>query len=1806
MSESASTSSDSLEQSQEPSEADVAGGAYEQIRSRLAQQGEQLASLVASLNQRRLEEFGNKEMAIAGRLRYRTENNCVPRDMVQVADMVLFGFNVKLGLKKETQLEDVFALLKVDKKSESDYAFEEAAIAGSFLDQPRFRDDFTELYKFYKHTRLDQIRKTNGLLLLSFQIGEKLEDKRVFKFSCSADEKDIAYIDNRGERDIELPPKYDFEWTASKREDVVNGAHPHLNILDTIFIECIGGDFTVKIENNTDEGRGIYQEAVEDQTQSIDDAEISYALLGDLILLRVLPYREKAERFFVYNKLTEQIQRVDNIGGSCVQLPNDHGIIFPGGIFLQTGEMKSFELGDIPVNRFLFKRKVSSPNGEDVLFIFYEPMTGTIALLAYNMIEKALLNPLVGHGYALEDSGQLLLMHAKEEATRVHPLQLWETPFYSDEYALNQPESTSILGKIGNAELVRGISSLFSITRLIDNQSVSAHLYQELGQTARRVFDEHYWISDPDFSDTANLLNEVLSSSELAVDEFEKVRAIRKRTEMQLREAEQANKALISRIRTESREDIKDYVAVLDEIRSQRGRLVGFKDLRYTDLTKIEEMDKVLVEQQEEFNQLTVTHLQSEDAFTAYIKLLQQSESQLDAADTNKALAPVLQSIDDATAGLDLLMELMSTLAIDDAVEKTRLIDEISTFYGKFNQLKARSTHKRKSLGSKEASAQFASQFKLFSQSVTNALALADTPEKADDQMSRLLVRLEKIESEFGEYEDFLPEVIEKRDEIYESFDLHKQRLIDEQQKRAASIFAAAERIVATLERRAQKTTTIDELNTLFASDPLLLKIHDLCENLRSLDAQLKAEDILARLKALKDQAVRAQRDKSEVFEDGGKIIKLGPRHRFAVSQQEVKLTLLPKDNLMQAHLIGTQYYETLQEAAYPELYDLKPFWNSSLPSESHSLYRSEYLAVLILRNARDHRDHAQNGESDQPVVRSMDELRRLLLEQDGLEKYVSDFAAPRYQEGYEKGIHDHDAAAILRSLIPLIDNLGLQRYAPEVRSLAALFYEFGAQESLRIQIRERALSAGYLQKSVGSEKAFILLSEDLQAELDQFIDYTGLKHLAGKSQAAAAYLARELSEQTISFTQSSFRSTILSEAKVKVSSQAWEHLVDYVKMKNTYDSGSESSFSSVTSSANTQIQEIEQGSELSLLGDKWRLVEQWLLEILGKQQQTELQRYIPEAIAFLLSEKNRYSTAASGVSFTVENMMGSHPRVKDRVLSIAVDDLLERYDQHINQYVPRLSRYQELRRSVLKQKEHELTIESFIAKPLSSFIRNKLITEAYLPLIGDNFAKQMGAAGESKRSDLMGLLMMISPPGYGKTTLMEYLADRLGLIFMKINCPSLGHEVTSLDPAKAPHATAKQELEKLNLSFQMGNNVMLYLDDIQHTHPEFLQKFISLCDGTRRIEGVWKGEPVTYDMRAKKFAVVMAGNPYTESGEVFKIPDMLANRADIYNLGDILGGKERVFALSYIENCLTSNSVLAPLALRDLKDVYRFVDLAEGNTAADTAFSYDYSQAEITEIVAVLKNLFLVRDIVLKVNQQYIYSAAQDDRYRQEPAFKLQGSYRNMNKMAEKISAVSNKAEIMQIVANHYLGEAQMLTTGAEENLLKLAELRGNMTDEQSARFTEIKAAFLKTQAGGGKDASDGQRIATQLYEVSKDLNKLSQSAELIAAASHDEHAMSDAELALAAMDKMNTALQASLSKVSIVNEPVPGVDVILKAIAASLDNSIYPLVRSMEKKLDIDLHIHDRLSEMSDQLRDVEQRYLKQSSTKPSLKKR
>ncbi|MEM9299059.1 MAG: AAA family ATPase, partial [Bacteroidota bacterium] len=301
--------------------------------------------------------------------------------------------------------------------------------------------------------------------------------------------------------------------------------------------------------------------------------------------------------------------------------------------------------------------------------------------------------------------------------------------------------------------------------------------------------------------------------------------------------------------------------------------------------------------------------------------------------------------------------------------------------------------------------------------------------------------------------------------------------------------------------------------------------------------------------------------------------------------------------------------------------------------------------------------------------------------------------------------------------------------------------------------------------------------------------------------------------------------------------------------------------------------------------------------------------------------------------------------------------------------------------------------------------------------------------------------------------------------------------------------AGAREELKKLNLAFEMGDNVMIYLDDIQHCNPEFLQKFISLCDAQRKIEGVYNGRSRTYDFRGKRVSVVMAGNPYTESGEKFRIPDMLANRADIYNLGDIIGDTEEVFKLSYLENSLTSNSVMAKLAGKSHKDVITMARIATTGKRDGEDFEASYSAEEITEYIEILKKLLKVRDVILSVNQEYIYSAAQSDEYRTEPPFKLQGSYRDMNKITEKVVSVMNDEELDNLILTHYESESQTLTSGAEANLLKFKSLIGTISKDEKKRWDKILQKFQKQQELLGYGNQTGL-VVKEMENISKHLD--------------------------------------------------------------------------------------------------------------------
>jgi MoxR-like ATPase len=1607
------------------------GGAYDVISARLGTQADGLNQQVYTLNQARITEFGQARFEVSGRVRVRTENNCVARDIVPVGDLLLFGYNVFIGLKKETNISDVFSLYKLVKK-DSGFEIEQQNIVGSFLDNSEFKKEFNELYVYYKDAKLIQLSTQNQTLFAVFQIGRLIEDVRVFQWRI--DKTGIAtYIDNRGERTIKSVATHDFEWQQAGRELHESGSHPHINILDKVFVETISGNLTIKVENNTEDGLGIYQELVDDKTQSLGDADIQYAQVGGLILLKILPYREKQHRYLVFNTLNQQVNRIDAIGSACVSLPEDHGIIFPGGYYLRSGETKSFP---DQIQGLRFKRSIRSPNGEDVLYVFYEPVSGTSGLYSYNLIRKELQNPIYAHGYSLLSDGTAVIFTAEDEATRIHPMQVWETPYFSQEHAAKQPSSDNFYSRIGNRELVRGISELSALCRSIANPKPTRSLYEDIIKTSKSLFDSYFWLGEPEVKAIADWVRQISTTAELVIDEFEKVEQIRAQANKALQLAQQKQQQILSEVRVSDWDSPEQYVNCLTQLRQQRGHLIGLAEQRYIDLNQVKLLDKEVNERYEQVSTATIEFLNSDKALQPYLEKISAHEKGIQNTELVVAINPIIEQLDELSQGLDLLTEILNTLKVDDATIRTRILDGISEIYARLNQVKAQGRQRKKQLGSGEATAEFAAQFRLFSQSIDSALAMADTPEKTDEQQSRLLIQLEELESKFSEYDQFLSDIMGKREELHSAFENHKQSLSEQRQRRAQNLYSAAERIIKGIHRRSTSFADGDQLNTYFASDPMVLKMTSLVEQLRELDDQVKADDLEAKIKAAKEQAIRSLRDQQDIFEDGGKVIKLG-KHRFSVNSQQLDLTLLPRDEGLFRHLIGTDFFEAIDD---PQLNELAPYWQQNLISENAEVSRCEYLCASIIADAQQ-----QKGIS-------MAELYAMADDNKALTKLVREYMSSRYQEGYAKGVHDADTVALLSAMLPLQQKAGLLRFAPNIRALAMLFWCFADHTEQQQKIwQSHAYSAQLLANSLNSLNGFTTLLAELQQAILAFCGRFRLNFTVSDTEVAADYLSRQLASLKLTFISTKTAKNLVNSLN--------QQLVDLGHQKE-YLLAMEQ-FAQLSSLAAPEAEFV------AGLKERWELSLAWLEALCVKQTLFKQQHYLPEAAALLIcGNKLNLETSSIDLQIEVSGLLSEHGNIQDGQLIFSLDEFNQRLGHYQSFHAQNFMRYQALRQEIMAKSKQELRLDTFKAKPLSSFVRNKLIDQVYLPLIGDNLAKQMGTLGANKRTDLMGLLLLISPPGYGKTTIMEYVADRLGLVFMKINCPSLGHNVMSLDPANAPNATARQELEKLNLGLEMGNNVMLYLDDIQHTHPEFLQKFIALCDGTRRIEGVWKGQSKTYDMRGKKFCVVMAGNPYTESGDVFKIPDMLANRADIYNLGDVLSGQEQQFALSYIENCLTSNQVLAQLALRDMQDVYKLIAMAKGEEVASTDLSHTYSSAEINEIKTVLQHLFAIQEVILKVNLQYIASAATAEDYRREPPFKLQGSYRNMNKMAEKISAVMNHEELMQLLGDHYMGEAQTLTSGAEDNLLKLAQLRGVMTEEQQTRWQEICSAYSRKQS--------------------------------------------------------------------------------------------------------------------------------------------
>lgn len=1574
----------------------LATSTYQLLRDRLRGVADQLREASERLNAQRAEVFAPVPLALAEQERLRTEQPSIPHDIVSVGDLLLFGFDAGAALGRTRSVADAFSLFRVTHDGDSDWAFTPIGPDDPawFLDDPTFTRDVGELFTYYSEARLAGLQLRNDRLLMVFAVGSGAADVRVLRWQV---ENDVPrYIDAYGDNDLVVADAFDFMWTEASREQINEGRWRHYEIGGALYVglapsRAATGGHTVefRIDDVVAGGRTIHSEGLAEE-QELDELAVAYAVLGDVILVRISPYREDAARYYVFNRLTRNVTRADAIGRNCRQLPEGQGVVFPGGYHLQNGETKVFATD---ASGYEFHDLVRSPNGEDILYTYHRRSSGEYLLCAYNVVARTMSSPIASHGYAVFDDGMLVTIRETPDPQRVHAISVYTSPFCDVEHYAPNVAGDSFFGRIGNAELVGVLGETLSLARDAAMPDFNAAVFEAFVARATTLVDTHPWVNAPEANGIGGLLADLRRTAGDVLDEFAAVVAAKKDAAATLAAAVR----VVDDLSADAELDLRDtttYIERLADARGVLGQLAELTEVREMDLEAVAAARQRAQEVHDRLAARAIDFLGSDDALTGLGAELDEAERLGAEATTAVQVTEQAAVVDEIGERVVLLTEVVGGLAVEDTTVKTGVLTRLSDVLARRNGVRATLDARAAELRASEGAAAFQAAMAVLSQRAQASLTAAGDADACDAALTSLLAELETTELSFGDVDTFAAAVATKRDELVTAFTQRRDQLAGERTRHIDRLVASAERVLDTVVHRASAQSDKAAVEGFFAADPLVAKVRSLMDELRAMGESGRASELDVALNRARDQARRAVVDHAELFEEG--TVKVG-RWRFGLNTESFELRLdTTDDGRFRTRLTGTELSLPLD---HPELAEFADLAGQIYPSEPPGLPRALFLAFEA---------HAAGVPAEQ----------------------IAAFAASRIEDGYEPGVHDADAATILTALAPWWGHPALTVHGVE-RAVGAVWLR-DQKPTVRDDLLRRFRTVAALQAEVTDQQG----GHALGAMVTRY---------GPELHAVAAEAGLDERFDVVA---------------------AVDALVDHATSGEVSATGGQ-----VAERFRAWAEPRSIDPAAVAFGD----VVRWV-----RDHAPQAPASVAAEAAWLLHDPMVTVVAGVAAEVSISGLLSTHPMISGGVLTVDVGRAHTDYLRYRREGVTRFRRFAEVRQRVLAAERARLEIDRLRPKVLTSFVRNRLIDEVYLPLIGDNFARQLGLNGAAQ-----GLLMLISPPGYGKTTLIEYLADLMGFAMVKVNGPALGTGVTSLDPRAAPDAASAEELTKLNRAFAMGNNVICCLDDIQHTSPELLQKFIPLCDATRRIEGVLDGQAQTFSLSGRRFVMVMAGNPYTSAGATFRIPDMLANRADVHNLGDVASGAGDAFAQSYIENSCGVNEVVAPLLTADRGDLTTLLRVADGEPVRSDALSRSYPAGELTAITKTLGHMVRIRDVLLKVNAAYIASASVDDHLRGEPAFLLQGSYRNMARIAQRVVPAMTAEEVDTLVADHYRAESQTLAAASAWNLAKLAEVTGSAGPAELAEIDQMRLRWGEANIAGDPLAA----IASALRNIEQKL---------------------------------------------------------------------------------------------------------------------
>ena len=326
-------------------------------------------------------------------------------------------------------------------------------------------------------------------------------------------------------------------------------------------------------------------------------------------------------------------------------------------------------------------------------------------------------------------------------------MQVWQTPFLSDAYAAapaggHRPAGADRQRRARARHLRR-----LSVARMVDEMSPSVPVFEALIAACARVLDHYHWLGEPSWATCARRWPRSGPRPSRSSTSSRRSRRSPRRPRGAGR-APRPNAALLRRARGEAPAHRRDWVTPARRPAPGAGAAWStLRELRYVDLARIDELGAQTRRRSSTPPRgARSTSSQREDAFAGYQREVERLVADADAdRDRRRGRAARRAARQAARAGDPHRGGRHADIA--DATVRTAILERIGEVLGGVNRARATLARGAASWPAARAGPSSRAEFALLGQAVTGALALADTPERCDEQLGRLLLQLEELET---------------------------------------------------------------------------------------------------------------------------------------------------------------------------------------------------------------------------------------------------------------------------------------------------------------------------------------------------------------------------------------------------------------------------------------------------------------------------------------------------------------------------------------------------------------------------------------------------------------------------------------------------------------------------------------------------------------------------------------------------------------------------------------------------------------------------------------------------------------------------------------------------------------------------------------------------------------------------------------------------------------------------------------------------------------------------------------------------